>query len=177
MRMADRTYLAGEIASLTGAKKRIVLLWADGGAIEALPGTTRAGSGVHREFAWIEVEIAAVLAAIVPFRLSIGEMASIAATLRATLMVVDLLPKIRRTKIPDPDIQEKIKHFERIERARAGEPGVHAIFVPNTPENKMDFPAWKDKPFVPFIAGFNELPPYRGVLVADLGLCWKGLKT
>jgi hypothetical protein len=43
-------YSLAELTKIIGAKRRTVQLWAEGGVIQALPGTDRAGTGTHRRF-------------------------------------------------------------------------------------------------------------------------------
>lgn len=91
------TYTASEIVEKTGGKLRPLMLWADAGAIQAIPMTNRAGSGVHRRFAWPEVRIAAALAIIAPFRLPIGVMVQIGEIVRAHLLSSDAEAEIAIT--------------------------------------------------------------------------------
>jgi hypothetical protein len=180
----ERTYLAGEVVALTGARKRVLYLWADAGALQALPDTDRSGRGVHRQFTWREVEIAAVLQAISHFRLPIGEMVRLAEGFRYSLRLGELLaddPSITDdpSKLPLTDDQKE--HFARLRRARAGEPGMKLVIVPNIPENHLEPAtrrAWQDREFVSLIAQVDEIPwHYHQMLIVDLGLCWKGLQT
>jgi hypothetical protein len=63
-------------------KRRPVQLWADAGAIVAMPGTSCEGSGVHRVFDRDEVLIACILHGLAAQRVSIGRLVSLAGLLR-----------------------------------------------------------------------------------------------
>src|SRR5277367_2644721 len=56
-------YALADLVRFTGAKRRAVQLWAEGGAIVAEPDTEHAGAGVHRVFSQDEVVVACVVAA------------------------------------------------------------------------------------------------------------------
>src|SRR5689334_12615457 len=90
-----RTFTIGDIVARTGAGERQVLMWADMGALLASPSTSRAGRGVHRQFAWREVEVAAVLAAVAsPYKMPIGVLAEIAGIVRLGIALADAPPPL-----------------------------------------------------------------------------------
>lgn len=80
----DRTL--SDVAKVTGAKKRTIQLWADGGLIRAINATTRRGTGVHRRFAEGEVKVAALLTPLANLGLTIGQLEWFAALFRDAVM-------------------------------------------------------------------------------------------
>ena len=85
-----------EVVARTGAKRRAVQLWADGGVLKSVPGTDRAGTGVHRAFYGWEVRIAALLVPLAKWGVPIGHLKSFAAALR---------PMAINAKAPQPDFR------------------------------------------------------------------------
>ena len=57
----ESAYSLSDVVNRTGAKRRALQLWADGGIIKSTKDTDRAGTGVHRRFPEAEVRIAALL--------------------------------------------------------------------------------------------------------------------
>jgi DNA-binding transcriptional MerR regulator len=73
-----------EVAARTGVKPRTLQLWTDAGALQALPGSDRKGSGAHRLYQESELEIAVVLMALAgSFRIPVGKLKGIAEDLRS----------------------------------------------------------------------------------------------
>ncbi len=72
--MSRTWYTLADIERLTGAKRRAVQLWADAGALKALPQSDRAGSGTHRQFPQKELEIAAILTPLARMGIPIGQL-------------------------------------------------------------------------------------------------------
>lgn len=162
--MADRSYTIGDIVAQTGVGERSVLMWADALAIRPDPGTNRAGRGVHRQFQWREVEVAAVLAAVAPFRLPIGVLCRIG-TLVHNLIVLGEPPQW----LPDGKIAEAARRGERVE----------LVLFPNNSA------APGDEPFAVSIrwpAGLDDVPVEepkplpKAAIIIDLGECWKELR-
>jgi hypothetical protein len=78
-------YSLSDLAEISGAKRRTVQLWAEGGALRAEPGSDRMGRGTHREFQQIEAVIAAILARLAPWNISIGKLRRIAEGFRSAM--------------------------------------------------------------------------------------------
>lgn len=151
------TYTVGDIVRRSGAKERQVLLWADALALWPEGGAQRTGRGVHRRFAWREVEIASVLAATLAFRLPIAVMAGIGSAIRGQLMLR-----------PTSQLDDVAKAFQA---ARGGVAGVTLVIAPNN-----DDPTSGD-PFSLFVRWGTGAgaPRNKAELVIDLAECWKGL--
>ncbi len=79
---SDKLYSLAEIVRRTGAKRRAVQLWADGGVLHALPETDRSGTGVHRMFTFDELQIAALLVPLASIGTPIGMLRRLADRLR-----------------------------------------------------------------------------------------------
>lgn len=108
--MTDETenYSLRDIVAITGAKPRSIQTWADAEAIIAVHDTDRAGSGTHRRFSRDEVELAAILAPLADFGVTIGGLRRCGKAYRA-------LSKGKRRD------SEKFRDIAAIlERARAG---------------------------------------------------------
>jgi hypothetical protein len=75
-------FTLADLVKMTGAKRRTVQLWSEGGAIKALPVTDRQGSGVHREFNLDEAMVAAVLVPFAEKGLPIGRLIFVGDTIR-----------------------------------------------------------------------------------------------
>ena len=71
-----------EVVKLTGAKRRSIQLWADGGILFAAADTDRLGTGVHRRFSLQEVQIAALLTPLVNIGAPIGVLKRFSGILR-----------------------------------------------------------------------------------------------
>ena len=80
------SFTLADIVNVTGAKRRSVQLWADGGAIKAEPATERAGSGTHRVFSRGEVMIACILTALAKLNAPIGDLITAGAKFRDHLL-------------------------------------------------------------------------------------------
>jgi hypothetical protein len=79
-------YTLSDLTRLTGAKRRSVQLWAEGGAIRAEEGTERQGSGIHRTFDRDEAIIACILAPFAETGAPIGRLIRIANGLRDVML-------------------------------------------------------------------------------------------
>lgn len=77
-----RLFTLRQIVELTKSKRRSVQLWADAGVLQAISGTERAGSGVHRQFTLEEAEIAALVAPLARSGVSIGNLQEFASQFR-----------------------------------------------------------------------------------------------
>jgi hypothetical protein len=75
-------YTLSDLTRLTGAKRRSVQLWAEGGAIRAEEETERQGSGIHRTFGRDEAIIACILAPFAEMGAPIGRLIRIGNLLR-----------------------------------------------------------------------------------------------
>jgi hypothetical protein len=80
-------YNLSELVRRTGAKRRAVQLWADGGVLEGTHSTNRAGTGVHRQFPTAEVQIAALIVPLANMGVPIGILKQFAAAVRPTITV------------------------------------------------------------------------------------------
>jgi hypothetical protein len=78
-------YSLADVVNITGGKRRSVQLWADAGAIHALPRTDRRGTGTHRRFSRDEVIIACCVNSLARRQVGIGELARIGKALRKLL--------------------------------------------------------------------------------------------
>jgi hypothetical protein len=78
-------YSLADVVNISGGKRRSVQLWADAGAIRALPRTDRRGTGTHRRFSRDEVIIACCLNGLARRQVGIGELARIGKALRKLL--------------------------------------------------------------------------------------------
>jgi len=78
-------YSLADLVSISGGKRRSVQLWADAGAIHALPRTDRRGTGTHRRFGRDEVIIACCINVLARRQVGIGELARIGKALRKLL--------------------------------------------------------------------------------------------
>jgi hypothetical protein len=82
-------FTLAEVVARTGAKRRAVQMWADGGVIESTAETDRAGTGVHRVYCESEAQIAAILAALVNnISMPIGELRQLAKMIRPYMLSV-----------------------------------------------------------------------------------------
>jgi hypothetical protein len=86
--MMTDSYSLGELVKLTGAKLRSLQLWAKGNVIHAERGTEGAGTGTHRRFSRREAIVACVIHPFAQRQISIKELESIAATIRAAILTV-----------------------------------------------------------------------------------------
>jgi hypothetical protein len=78
-------YSLADVVKLSGGRRRSVQLWAEAGALRALPRTERRGSGTHRRFSRDEVIIACCLNALGSRQVGIGELVRIGRALRKLL--------------------------------------------------------------------------------------------
>ena len=125
----DRRYILSEIVARTGAKRRAVQLWADGGVIESTKDTDRAGTGVHRSFDAEEVQIAALLAPLAQAGTPIGMLKKVSELVRPSLLVVQ--------RVTDPQWAKIAKSLEMsvsnlavaLKRAIAGQGENYLLFA------------------------------------------------
>jgi hypothetical protein len=75
-------YTLSQLSEQTGVKPRTLQFWTANGVLEAEKSTSRKGTGVHRRWPWLEVEIAAVFGALERYGLTIGTLYNIAAKIR-----------------------------------------------------------------------------------------------
>jgi hypothetical protein len=78
-------FTLADLTRMSGAKRRTVQLWAEGGALLADPVTERQGSGVHRIFNRDEAVICLILSRVEQWHVSIGRLRQIAAGIRTQL--------------------------------------------------------------------------------------------
>jgi hypothetical protein len=78
-------YRLVEVVRRTGAKRRAIQLWADGGVIFSTAESDRAGTGTHRLFEEMEVQIAALLVPLANLGLPIGILKRFAHIIRQAL--------------------------------------------------------------------------------------------
>jgi hypothetical protein len=86
-------YSLSHLAVMTDLTPRTVQVWAEAGALRALPGTERRGTGVPRRFSWDEAAIACVLAPLSKLQVSIGTLLQVAGSIRPHMDI--LRPKLR----------------------------------------------------------------------------------
>lgn len=82
MTVMTGTYTLSDVTRMTGAKRRAIQLWADGGVINAISSTDRAGAGVHRLFTGGEVTLAALLVPMANIGVPIGYLKVFTASIR-----------------------------------------------------------------------------------------------
>jgi DNA-binding transcriptional MerR regulator len=80
--MDTKQYSLSEVTQMTGAKRRSVQLWADGGVIQSTAVTDRAGTGNHRQFQADEVRIVALLVPLAEMGTPIGVLRTFSNVLR-----------------------------------------------------------------------------------------------
>jgi DNA-binding transcriptional MerR regulator len=85
-----RRWTLAQVAERTGAKRRAIQLWADGGVIRSTPETDRGGTGVHRLFERQEVQIAALLVPLAEMGMPIGELRSFGNCFRAAFHYIPI---------------------------------------------------------------------------------------
>jgi hypothetical protein len=163
--MSDEGYGIGDIVAKTGAKQRSVLMWADALALWPQGGTGHAGRGVHRRFSWTEVQIAAVLHHVAPFRLPIGTMAAVGSIVR--LMILSKgLPAERGSPARLADAVQAVVRGERND--------VEIVITPAEQNGSRPFDffmQWRGDD-----QGEQQRP--RGVaMIINLVECWKGLSS
>ena len=78
-------YTLADLTRITGAKRRTVQLWAEGGVIRALPGTGHGGKGTHRKFSREETMIACIIHAFARQQMPIGMLLRVSEMLRGGL--------------------------------------------------------------------------------------------
>jgi hypothetical protein len=84
--MDTRQWSLAQVAERSGARRRSLQLWADGGVIQTTPDTDRAGTGVHRQFETREMQIAALLVPLSGTGMPIGVLRHFAAIMRTAFV-------------------------------------------------------------------------------------------
>ena len=97
-------YTLADLTRITGAKRRTVQLWAEGGVIIAMSGTGHGGKGTHRRFSRDEVILACIAHAFARQQMPIGTL------LRATEMLRGALVNPNQKSI----IEKAIKNTAKI---------------------------------------------------------------
>jgi hypothetical protein len=82
-------YSLADLTRMSGAKRRTVQLWAEGGVLVAEPATERQGSGVHRAFSRNEAIIVLILSRLTAVSPPIGRLRFIAGRIRKHLKAND----------------------------------------------------------------------------------------
>src|SRR5450759_746904 len=77
-------YSLADLVLVTGAKRRSVQVWAEGGVIRADRATERAGTGRHRQFGRHEAIIACVIHEFARRQMAIWHLLKISAKLRGS---------------------------------------------------------------------------------------------
>jgi hypothetical protein len=80
-------YSLAQVVARTGAKRRSIQLWADGGVLRSTRATDRAGTGVHRLLPEPEVRVAAILTPLADLGIPIGTLREFANQIRFALHV------------------------------------------------------------------------------------------
>src|SRR5689334_7794262 len=120
--LSDRRFTLGRVVELTGAGRRAVQLWADGGVIQGAPGTDRAGTGVHRQFDERELQIAALLVPLANMGTPIGVLRRFAEYIRGALWLDEMEKHAPAAAKEWKRRFHATKDFKRgLERARRGE--------------------------------------------------------
>jgi hypothetical protein len=78
-------YTLADVTRMVGAKRRSVQFWAESGALLAMAGTEREGSGIHRVFDRDEALVACIFNGLSIFGLPVGKLITIAQGLRGSL--------------------------------------------------------------------------------------------
>jgi hypothetical protein len=81
-------YSLSHLAAMTDLTPRTVQVWAEAGALRALSGTDRRGTGVPRRFSWDEAAIACVLAPLSKLQVSIGTLLQVAGSVRSNMEIL-----------------------------------------------------------------------------------------
>jgi hypothetical protein len=81
-------YSLAHLAVMTDLTPRTVQVWAEAGALRALPGTDRRGTGVPRRFSWDEAAIACILAPLSKLQISIGTLLQVAGGVRSNMEIL-----------------------------------------------------------------------------------------
>ena len=110
MMVKEQVFSLSELAERSGASRRSVQLWADAGAL-IVEGRLHPGSGCHRIFCSIEVEVACALNALKGFGVPIGKLQEVAPYVRETLrfrvgrwlIISGLKAMMVESEIPLPD--------------------------------------------------------------------------
>jgi DNA-binding transcriptional MerR regulator len=84
-------YTLSQLSERTGVKPRTLQFWASNGVIEAEKSTSRKGTGVHRRWPSLEVEIAAVLGELERYGVTVGTLHALAAEIRGWKAFVEAL--------------------------------------------------------------------------------------
>ncbi|HYE70095.1 MAG TPA: hypothetical protein VD932_01055 [Aquabacterium sp.] len=144
--MASDTFTLAEIVARTGAKRRTVQLWADGGVLLSVAGTDRAGTGTSRQFYSWEVEIAALLVPLAEAGIQIGRLLQFSALLRSAILVGHIKKAESDKRIDVSQLltgnsksllsamhQETARWYHYVDQARSGIGKTYFLFA-HTPE-------------------------------------------
>jgi DNA-binding transcriptional MerR regulator len=77
------SYTLSQLSEMSGVRPRTLQFWSQNGVLEAEEGTKHKGTGVHRRWPQIEVEIAAVLGALERYGVTVGTLHGIGAKIRS----------------------------------------------------------------------------------------------
>jgi hypothetical protein len=142
--MDTRQWTLGQIVERSGAKRRSLQLWADGGVIQSTPDTDRAGTGVHRLFETREMQVAALLVPMAETGMPIGVLRHFAGIMRTAISAsVSRTNRIRFAKdaAPSAEFRAFVDHLhatrevgDALERAERQE-GRNYLVLAHTPGN------------------------------------------
>lgn len=76
------SFLQAEVVAMTGVKPRVLQFWTANDVLKATTPGAKAGSGVHRRYSASEVEIAAILAEVDRYGMTISTLRGLASWLR-----------------------------------------------------------------------------------------------
>lgn len=113
-------FTLSEIVRRTGAGRRAVQLWADGGVMQAIADTDRAGTGVHRLFDEAEVQIAALLVPLANLGIPIGHLKVFSGLIRPSIVAASRLDLSR-------SVDEALYHKDLVELMRALSRGIRGM--------------------------------------------------
>lgn len=117
----EPTFAHADIIARIPLLPRKLIAWADGKVLIAAGKTEGAGSGVHRRFTRGEVEIAAILCGLEPWKLPLKTLRGIAAWLREIQMVQ------KRLKIRDDHHAEELLGIDHYLHLRATDNSIKAL--------------------------------------------------
>ena len=83
------TFKVTEVGEAIGAERHTLQRWADSGILSPLAETATAGRGVHRRFSIAEVLVAAVLAKLARFEVSIGQIKRLGVEIRRQMFELE----------------------------------------------------------------------------------------
>ena len=83
------SFKVSEVGEAIGAERHTLQRWADSGILSPLAETTTRGRGVHRRFSIAEVLVAAVLAKLARFEVSIGQIKRLGVEIRRQMFELE----------------------------------------------------------------------------------------